>query len=137
MKTLFLILFAITNIFFFGCSKKEQVVKMETKFDIRTGVNLSHWLSQTRKRGEERSNYIVKADFDTIAAIGFDHVRLPVDEIHLWSDEGEKEPQAFELLHNAVGWAFDANLKVIIDLHIIRSHYFNAAEKPLWTDPAE
>jgi len=36
------------------------------EFTIRTGVNVSHWLSQSDKRGEERKNYITRADFDTI-----------------------------------------------------------------------
>jgi endoglucanase len=34
-------------------------------------------------------------------------------------------------------WSSDAGLRVILDLHILRSHYFNAAEKPLWTKPEE
>jgi len=93
MKTLLLVLYGITltGLFFIGCINKEQATKMGTNFEIHTGVNVSHWLSQSKKRGEERRNYIVKADFDTIAAMGFDHVRLPVDEIQLWDDEGEKE----------------------------------------------
>lgn len=44
-----------------------------------------------------------------------------------------KEPEAFQLLHNGITWAAENNLRVIVDLHILRSHYFNAAEKPLWT----
>ena len=111
--------------------------KKENEFKIRTGVNVSHWLSQSEKRGEERIKYISKADFDTIAAIGFDHVRIPVDEVQLWDSLGNKEQEAFHLLHNAIGWAIDANLHVIVDLHIIRSHHFIAASNPLWTDKAE
>ena len=139
MKKTLLIFFALLTVylFFSGCANTEDNVTETKMFDIRTGVNVSHWLSQSQKRGEERKNYIVKADFDTIKAMGFDHVRIPVDEIQLWNDDGGQEPEAFELLHNAIGWAFDTDLKVIVDLHIIRSHYFNAEIKPLWTDPAE
>jgi endoglucanase len=39
-------------------------------------------------------------------------------------------------MHNAIKWALAAKLRVIVDLHIIRSHYFNAASNILWTDPA-
>jgi len=28
-------------------------------------------------------------------------------------------------------------LRVVVDLHILRSHHFNAKDKPLWTNPAE
>lgn len=107
------------------------------RFVIRTGVNVSHWLSQSEKRGEERRNYITRADFDTIASMGFDHVRIPVDEVQLWDSVGNKEAEAFELLHDAIHWAFAANLRVIVDLHIIRSHYFNTQSNKLWTDLAE
>lgn len=117
----------------FSCTQKKQ----SGKFTIRTGVNVSHWLSQSEKTGEERKNYITQADFDTIASVGFDHVRIPVDEVQLWDSTGNKQPEAFELMHNAINWAFKANLRVIVDLHIIRSHYFNAASNKLWTDPAE
>lgn len=107
------------------------------EFKIRTGVNISHWLSQSEKRGEERINYITKADFDSIASAGFDHVRIPIDEVQLWDSLGNKHKEAFDLLHNAIKWASENNLRVIVDLHIIRSSYFNAASNPLWKNEAE
>jgi len=120
-----------------ACSTNKVSDNDLNKFSIRTGVNVSHWLSQSEKRGEERKNYISKIDFDTIAAIGFDHVRIPVDEVQLWDSLGNKEQEAFDLLHNAINWALEGKLRVIVDLHIIRSHYFNAESNALWTDPAE
>lgn len=107
------------------------------RFVIRTGVNVSHWLSQSNKRGEERSAYITKADFDTIASLGFDHVRIPIDEVQMWDSSGHKEAEAFELLHHGIQWAIENNLRVIVDLHIIRSFYFNASSNPLWTNKAD
>lgn len=104
---------------------------------MRTGVNISHWLSQTRRRGEERKSYITKADFEKIASVGFDHVRIPVDEVQLWDALGNKEKEAFELLHGAINWAIEAKLQVIVDLHILRSHHFNEKSNPLWTDNVE
>jgi endoglucanase len=110
---------------------------LNNEFKIRTGVNVSHWLSQSDKRGVEREKYITKTDFDTIASLGFDHVRIPVDEVQLWDSLGDKQQEAFQLLNNAINWALEANLRVIVDLHIIRSHFFNAAHNPLWTSKAE
>jgi endoglucanase len=109
----------------------------DDRFTIRTGVNVSHWLSQNDNRGAERKKYITKADLDTIAACGFDHIRLPLDEVQLWDSLGNQHKEAFKLMHNAIKWALAAKLRVIVDLHIIRSHYFNAASNKLWTDPAE
>ena len=112
-------------------------VKKENDFKIKRGVNVSHWLSQSKKQGEERAKYIIKADFDTIASIGFDFVRIPVDEVQLWDSLGNRENEAFYLLHNAISWALENNLRVIVDLHIIRSHNFIASSNSLWTDEAE
>ncbi len=106
-------------------------------FLIRAGVNVSHWLSQSEARGEGRRTYITQADLDSISAMGFDHVRIPVDEVQLWDSAGNREAEAFALLHSGIRWALAAHLRVIIDLHIIRSHYFNANTNTLWTDPAE
>jgi endoglucanase len=118
-------------------ARQSESKKTTDEFTLRTGVNVSHWLSQSGARGEERSRYITQADFDTIASMGFDHVRIPVDEVQLWDSLGKKEAEAFALLHQAIRWAFVSNLRVIVDLHIIRSHYFNTEVNTLWTDPAE
>lgn len=129
--------FLLIGILAMSVAQKKDAVNTTEKFIIRTGVNVSHWLSQSDKRGEERRQYITKRDFDTIAAAGFDHVRIPVDEEQLWDSTGKKEAEAFALLHNAIQWAINAHLRVIVDLHIIRSHYFNAESNALWTNPAE
>jgi endoglucanase len=119
------------------CSQNNKPDTATGEFTMRTGVNVSHWLSQSDKRGEERKNYIDQSDFNAIASMGFDHVRIPVDEEQLWDAQGNKYKEAFELLHNAIGWAIAAKLRVIVDLHILRSHHFIAESNPLWTDPAE
>jgi len=137
LKFYHLLFVILTGSLILTCSQKNKPDTSAGKFVIRTGVNVSHWLSQSDKRGEERKNYITQADFDTIASMGFDHVRIPVDEVQLWDSLGNKDKEAFELLHNAVDWAIAAKLRVIVDLHIIRSHYFIAESNPLWTDPAE
>ena len=108
-----------------------------TEFPIATGLNISHWLAQSDKRGADRERYITRTDFERIASLGFDHVRIPVDEVQLWDTVGRKETDAFILLHRAVQWAMASKLRVIVDLHVIRSHYFNAVSNPLWTDRKE
>ncbi len=136
-NNLSLVFFAVFGLMLLMCASNVKTVKSNKEFTLKTGVNVSHWLSQSKKRGEERKNYIEKADFDTIASVGFDHVRIPVDEEQLWDGEGNKEKEAFGLLHNAINWALEANLRVIVDLHIIRSHHFIAETNALWTEPAE
>ena len=108
--------------------------KPDEGFVIHRGVNVSHWLSQTRIRGEERAAYMQAGDFQNIAEMGFDHVRIPFDEEQMWDGEGNRQEDAFRLLHQAIRWSFENNLRVIADLHILRSHHFNMENKSLWTD---
>ena len=107
----------------------------KNSFEIKNGVNISSWLSQSDKRGEERKAYFTRADVEYIANLGYDHVRIPIDEEQMFTEDGQKIPEAFALLHNALDWCKEFNLRAVVDLHILRSHYFNAAVKPLFTDP--
>ena len=68
-----------------------------------------------------------------IAGLGFDHVRLPIDEMQMWAEDGTRDEGAFEIMHKAIKWSLENDLMVLIDLHILRSHHFNAEEKPLWS----
>lgn len=123
----------IAAIILSSCSNKPEESQ---QFEIKRGVNTSHWLSQSNKRGEERKQYMQLKDFEKIAEMGFDHVRIPVDEEQLWDEQGNKHPEAFQLLHQAIKWSFDNNLRVIVDLHVLRSHHFNYDNDQLWEDPA-
>jgi endoglucanase len=94
-------------------------------FQINRGTNISHWLSQSTNRGIERQTWFTQADVKRIAGWGMDYIRLPVDEEQMWTKDGQREEEAFALLHNALEWCAAEKLKVIVDLHILRSHYFN------------
>ena len=107
-------------------------------FVIRRGTNLSHWLSQDFG-WQPRSQWITENDFRFIAQAGFDHVRLPIDEKEMWREDGAQNKEAFDLLLQGIGWARAHNLRVIVDLHTVRTHHFNAANEgghnTLFTDP--
>jgi endoglucanase len=107
------------------------------QFEVKRGTNIAHWLSQSNRIGQEREQFFTKTDVEIIADMGFDHIRLPVDEVQMWDEEGKRHKDAFELMINCINWSYEYNLRVIVDLHILRSHYFNAEVKPLWTDVAE
>lgn len=103
-------------------------------FTVTRGVNISHWLSQSEVRGEERAGRFTKEDAKFIAECGFDHIRIPIDEVQMFDENLNPDAEAFGLLHEAIGWCKEFKLKVIVDLHILRSHYFNAQVKPLFTE---
>ncbi len=129
---------AIVGLNLIACSSP-NTVKCD-KFVINRGLNASHWISQTEMRGTEREQYMQEADFKAIADMGFDHVRLPVDEMHLWDENGNRLDEGFKLLHFGVQQCLKNNLRVVVDLHVLRAHHFNAehgdGEGPnrLWED---
>lgn len=105
-------------------------------FKVKRGTNISHWLSQSGRRGADREAWFTRTDVKYLAGLGFDHLRIPIDEEQMWDESGEVEPEAFRLLNQALDWCAEFNLRAIVDLHILRSHHFNSEERPLWTDPA-
>ena len=98
-------------------------------FKIKRGTNVSHWLSQSEARGEMRRLHIQEEDFARLEKLGFDFVRIPIDEEQFWDEKGNKLPEAWTLLTNALDWAGKHHLRAIVDLHIVRSHYFNAVNE--------
>ena len=108
----------------------------EERFEIHRGVNIAHWLSQSSARGEHRAQFFTENDVRRISDWGFDHVRIPIDEEQMFLEDGTKDAEAFDLLRNALDLCGKYHLRAIVDLHILRSHYFNASEKPLFTERA-
>jgi endoglucanase len=106
-------------------------------FHIRRGTNVSHWLSQSKRRGEERVAFFTQEDIRHIAGVGFDHVRIPIDEEQMWKANGEPDKEAFGLLDAALDWCEQEELRAIVDLHILRTHHFMDDSPPLYSDPAE
>lgn len=132
MKKITFILILLVSLHFY-----QTPVSASEKFTVKRGTNLAHWLSQNMARGEKREQFITADDIRQIAAMGFDHVRLPIDEEQMWDENGHRHNDAFKLMTNCVEWCAQNNLRIIVDLHILRSHHFNAEVKPLWTDEKE
>lgn len=103
-------------------------------FKIHRGINISHWLSQCDGRSE-RQTWFTQKDVNYLADLGFDHLRIPVDEKELWHENGRSDQEAFDLLNNALDWCESAGLRAVIDLHILRSHYFLDDSPELYTNP--
>lgn len=125
---------AVLIMLLFASGQVQAKDKTVDQMILGKGTNLAHWLSQTRRTGDERREFIQQKDIAYIAELGFDHVRLPIDEMQMWDDQGNRDEDAFEIMHDAIRWSLKHELMVLIDLHILRSHHFNASEKPLWTE---
>lgn len=131
----------LTFVLITSCQNPKPTAKVETEaytsFKIKRGTNIAHWLSQSKTRGAEREAFFTEKDINFIDSVGFDHIRLPIDEEQMWDENGKRYEDAFALLNNSLDWCRKAGLRIIVDLHILRSHHFNAKEKPLWTKPGE
>jgi endoglucanase len=114
--------------------------KVADRFVIKRGINVSHWLSQVYDTEPVRIRYFNEQDVVFLKNSGFDHIRLPIDEERLWDEDGAPIAQSFTELHEAIGWCRNHGLRVVVDLHVIRSHHFNAGHEDgkntLFTDPA-
>ncbi len=119
----------ITMLTMTACSSKSNENSDVNNFRIHRGTNLSHWLSQSEERGEARRQHIQEDDFERLEQLGFDFIRLPIDEQQFWDEHGNKLPEAWDLLLKGLDLSIKHNLRVIVDLHIIRSHYFNAVNE--------
>jgi endoglucanase len=143
MKRLFFCFITISTVLLFSvaCNTRKPDEKIKSfpfeSFSIRRGTNVAHWLSQSQARGTAREKFFTEKDVLFIDSLGFDHIRLPIDEEQMWDETGKRNADAFTLLQNSLEWCQKAGLRVVVDLHILRSHHFNAKEKPLWTVPAE
>lgn len=60
----------------------------KNNFSVKRGVNISHWLSQSNVRGENRAVFFTEADVKFLSEVGFDHLRLPVDEEQMFAPDG-------------------------------------------------
>ncbi len=130
--------FLITTVLFVACeNKRDAIPNADPTFSIHRGTNIAHWLSQSDRRGEERAAFFTKKDIQLIDSAGFDHIRLPIDEEQMWQEDETRYEDAFKLLQECMKWCEESGLRVILDLHILRSHHFNEQEKRLWNDPGE
>ena len=83
-------------------------------FELHRGINISHWLSQSGDRGEKRATKFTREDVKFLAECGYDHLRIPIDEEQMFDEQLNPEQEAFALLHNAIGWCKEFDLKVRI-----------------------
>ncbi len=89
-----------------------------------------------------RANYVEQKDVDSIAAWGFDHVRLPFHYRVLYNpDTGTFDEAGFALIDEFLEWCRPHNLGVILDLHAApgAQNSLNISDSDgqarLWTEP--
>jgi len=102
---------------------------------LKRGVNIEGWLGGLRGRRDGVSLAFIEEDARLVAELGFDHLRINVNERSLWDDEERPHTQAFDCLDELLDTCSSLGLTAIFDLHVVRGHHFNAEDKPLFYDP--
>lgn len=96
------------------------------------GVNLGGWISQFDRYDHEHfENFITKQDIEDIAALGFDHVRVPVDYQVLEDEEGHVLERGFAYLERLRFWCENYDLHMLIDLHECYGYSFDPLKKDM------
>ena len=95
----------------------------------RHGINLGGWLSQADGTTEDYFNtFITEADLSAIAAMGMDHVRLPVDYNWIETEDGAPIEAGYRHIDDCVNWCQAHGLNLLIDLHKAFGYTFDPLE---------
>lgn len=99
------------------------------------GVDFGGWLSQCSEYTDEHyKTFITREDFKIAASWGIDHIRLPVDYMVFQNDDGSFIEERFNYIQNAIDWAKENNLKLILDLHKTCGYSFDVETSNFFTD---
>ena len=101
---------------------------MLKELGIYKGVNLGGWLSQCDYSEERLNTFITEADFREIAALGFDHVRIPVDYNVIQNEDGSAKEDGLQRLDRAFALCGQYGLKAVLDLHKTPGFSFDEGE---------
>jgi len=129
MRGIWLAVILTANLILVSFSAEAQQAGKVTQGDaqrvpiLRRGVNLSHWFAQARNAQgysqEHLTAHVTASDVALIHRLGFDHVRLSVDPVLLFTPENVEIVQRDRLqeLERATRMIIDADLAVVIDMH--------------------
>jgi endoglucanase len=106
----------ITALVLFSVTLVQTSVAREAPFS--RGVNLTNWF-QVGSPGEIQFTKYTHQDFENIASLGCDVIRLPIN-LHFMTGgapDYNLDPLFLDFLDDAVGWAEDLGLHLILDNH--------------------
>ena len=88
-----------------------------------TGVNLGGWISQYGKKGMDHfRTFVTERTIEKVASLGFDHVRVPVDDALIESAPFVPYEEGLSFIDNCIAWCKKYGLNMILDLHAAPDH---------------
>lgn len=103
------------------CNAKEKYDPK--RFDAYKGINISSWFSQSINETNAIEKKFTNNDIHLIKDLGFDHVRIPIDDTYLFDEKLNEREDRWKILLEKVDTCIALGLRVIIDLHKSRVHY--------------
>ncbi len=99
---------------------------------FQKGVNLGGWLSQFDEYDHNHfKTFITEKDFADIAALGVDHVRVPVDYNVIENDDWSIKESGYEYIEQAIKWCKKYNLHLLLDIHEVYGYSFDPLKKDM------
>lgn len=104
-----------------------------------TGVNLGGWISQYGAKGMEHfQTFVTERTIEKVASLGFDHVRVPVDDPLIESAPFVPNEEGLAFIDNCITWCKKYGLNMILDLHAAPGYSFSTlTENSLFDDPVK
>lgn len=99
-----------------------MVIERTCGFKIQRGTSLSHVFVDEDPPVRDRASYFTRRDVRYMVGMGLDHVRIPISEKLFWAVDGRPHHAMFTLLDDVISMAIDGGLRVILCLHVVRSH---------------
>jgi aryl-phospho-beta-D-glucosidase BglC (GH1 family) len=103
-------------------SQQQKPLDLAARFGrLRRGINLSHWFSQAQNYSKTHlETHTTAQDIALIKAMGFDHVRFPIEPAPLLAgmpDPSQLNSTYLQLVDNALDMMLGAGLAVVVDIH--------------------
>ena len=104
-----------------------------------TGVNLGGWISQFGKKGKDHwDSFVTENTIAKVKELGFDHVRVPVDDQLIESAPFVPNEEGLAYIDNCLAWCKKHGLNMILDLHAAPGYSFSTLEEnSLFDDPVK
>lgn len=131
LMILFVLVFLFATTF---ANSSETASAPVSGFSIRNGINISEWMERENSPYEHLDTLFSRSKIDLLCSLGFDHIRIPVNETVLFDESLTYRSAELALLHDRIGYAIGKGLKVIFDLHRSRVHFFLNEKNILFSD---
>ena len=131
LMILFVLIFLFSTSF---ANSSEAVSAPVSGFSIRNGINISEWMERENSPYERLDTLFSHSKIDLLCSLGFDHIRIPVDETVLFDERLAYRSAELALLHDRIGYAIGKGLRVVLDFHRSRVHFFLNEKSVLFFD---